>query len=126
MDFESCQVTNCPRAVLCLGVTRERVDEGRLPKEANIIESGKGPAMCWQRPHKERSQSEFIPQRLECNGNVTKRRHGATDRGGTVQCNARSPTRELIILKYDRELLEIHFDKQHDGKKGYRFKESML
>ena len=36
----------------------------------------------------EGSQFEFIPQGSECNGDVTKRRHGATDRGGIVRGNA--------------------------------------
>ena len=36
----------------------------------------------------EGSQFEFIPQGSECNGDVTRRRHGAADRGGTVRGNA--------------------------------------
>ena len=36
----------------------------------------------------EGSQFEFIPQGSECNGDVTRRRYGAVDRGGTVRGNA--------------------------------------
>ena len=64
--------------------------------------------MYWQRPHMEGSQFEFIPQGSECNGDVTRRRHGAADRGGTVRGNAIHticPVRDEIIWRYDRELL---------------------
>ena len=36
----------------------------------------------------EESQFEFIPQGSECNRDVTRRRYGAADRGGTVRGNA--------------------------------------
>ncbi|RRT79174.1 hypothetical protein B296_00009562 [Ensete ventricosum] len=39
--------------MLRLGVTREWVSEGELPKGANTIGDGRGPTMCWQRPHME-------------------------------------------------------------------------
>lgn len=48
--------------------------------------------MYWQRPHMEGSQFEFIPQGSECNGDVTRRRHGAADRGGIVRGNATHTT----------------------------------
>ncbi|RRT52352.1 hypothetical protein B296_00050530 [Ensete ventricosum] len=55
VDFKSCPATDCPRAVLHPGMTRERVDEGRLPKErTNTIGGGGDPVMCWQRPHREK------------------------------------------------------------------------
>ncbi|RZR94240.1 hypothetical protein BHM03_00022914 [Ensete ventricosum] len=37
-----------------VGVTREWVGKGELPKGANTIRGGGGPMMCWQRPHIER------------------------------------------------------------------------
>ena len=79
---------DCPRAVFHLGVTQEWVDEGRLPKErtkSKVEET----LRCIGRGHTaEGSQFEFIPQGSECNGDVTRRRHGAADRGGTVCGNA--------------------------------------
>ncbi|RWW80879.1 hypothetical protein BHE74_00010757 [Ensete ventricosum] len=39
-DFESYHATNCPRAILRLGVTREWVGEGELPKERTQSERG--------------------------------------------------------------------------------------
>ncbi|RRT66863.1 hypothetical protein B296_00009102 [Ensete ventricosum] len=45
-------------------------------------------ARCWQRPHIEKSWSEFITQESVCNGDVTRRRYGAADRGGIVRGNA--------------------------------------
>ncbi|RRT40467.1 hypothetical protein B296_00030675 [Ensete ventricosum] len=43
--------------------------------------------MCWQRPHMEKSWSEFITQESVCNRDVTKRRHGVVDHGGIVRDN---------------------------------------
>ena len=34
-----------------------------------------------------------------------------------------SPVRDEIIWRYDRSYWELHFGEQHDGKKGYGFKE---
>ena len=45
----------------------------------------------------EGSQFEFIPQGSECNEDVTRRRHGAADHGGTVRGNT------------------IHTTKSHEG-----------
>ncbi|RZR97678.1 hypothetical protein BHM03_00026907 [Ensete ventricosum] len=42
---------------------------------------------CWQRPHIEKSWSEFITQESVCNGDVTRRRHGAADHGRIVHGN---------------------------------------
>ncbi|RRT58278.1 hypothetical protein B296_00015904 [Ensete ventricosum] len=61
------------------GVTREWVGEGELPKERTEIGDGRGPTTCWQRPHMEKLQSEFITQEFVYNGDVTKRRYGAAD-----------------------------------------------
>ncbi|RZR85100.1 hypothetical protein BHM03_00012049 [Ensete ventricosum] len=37
--------------MLCLGVNREWVDEGELPRERTKIEDAGGPTMCWRRPY---------------------------------------------------------------------------
>ncbi|RZS25461.1 hypothetical protein BHM03_00058672 [Ensete ventricosum] len=72
------------------GVTQEWVDEGKLPRERTKkrIDDGGGPTRCWQRPHMEKSYSEFITRESVYNGDVTKRRHGVADRGGIVHGNA--------------------------------------
>ena len=82
--------------------------------------------MYWQRPHMEGSQFEFIPQGSECNGDVTRRRHGAADRGGTVRGNAIHTTVPGGTGSYGGMIgsyWKLHFGEQHDGKKGYGFKE---
>ncbi|RZR99698.1 hypothetical protein BHM03_00029292 [Ensete ventricosum] len=50
MDFESYYATKCPRAMLCSGVTREWVDEGRLPKKQTQLEVAKA-LRCDKRGH---------------------------------------------------------------------------
>ena len=78
--------------MLHLGVTQEWVDEGRLPKErtkSKVEET----LRCIGRGHTWRvHNSSFFPQGSECNGEVTRRRHGAADRGGTVRGNATHTT----------------------------------
>ena len=54
---------------------------------------GRGPgSRQWCTNYSEVKDFEFIPQGSECNGDVTRRRHGAADRGGTVCGNATHTT----------------------------------
>ena len=75
----------------------------------------------------EGSQFEFIPQGSKCNGDVTRRRHGAADHGGTVR--GKCDTHDIVpggTRSYGgmiESYWKLHFGEQHDGKKGYGFKE---
>ena len=98
-----------------------------ITKEDSTIEGGGGLVMCRWRLQTERSQSKFIPQRLEWNKDVTRRRHDVADRDGTIRGNAAHMGEVMWEIRLYRGMIEshweLHFSEQHDNKKGYGFNE---
>ncbi|RRT49262.1 hypothetical protein B296_00021902 [Ensete ventricosum] len=74
--------------MLCPSVNQEWVDEGKLPRERTKN-------WRWRRP-------EFIIRESVCNGDITRRRHSTTDRGGIVRGN----TTQAIVSREGQDHTE--------------------